>query len=770
MYQYEWDKETGGILLLERDQGMFSKEPRPVYAPELDILGLSQVYNYDAQTQQPYMWAEANNYFYRGEKVFRTNGGTLYSAPRIEFFNDTENQPLLPKGTKLLPVNTAHMVEKNKDLLTILQQNTIRNIYNYYKRKKDKLDCFHVAFSGGKDSIVLLDLVERALPKTAFLVVFGDTGMEFPDTYQAVDMTEARCKEVGIPFYRAQSRFSPCESWEMFGPPSRALRWCCTVHKSAPQTLKIREILGKNNYVGADFVGVRKFESETRSKYSEESYGQKQKGQYSYNPILDWSSAEIWLYIYAFHLPVNASYKKGNSRAGCLFCPMGGGKGDFFQNQSYPEEVGRYIDIIKKLNSRDKGNPAALDSYVENGGWNARKNGRDLVNGQQKYVEKTTANEIKITVRDPRTPWQEWMKTMGDFPVSYTVQPTKDGYEVTAKAGDFATAPSMRRRFKQVFKKSAYCIGCNACETNCVHHCISFKEGLSITDCLHCGACHDIPDGCLVCRSLSIPTGGQEKMKTINSFANHAPKMTWIKDFFEQGDDFWLPENLSLGKNQIPLFKKFLRACNLIDQKTSAVTPLFSFCKTQGLESKATWGILLTNFSYNSQCRWYIKTLEIDRTYQRELVLQLVEETGLKRNDATSVLNAFKRLSEIPFGTILHTFVTQLNGSQISSIRRSPAEVNDPRIILYALYRFAKESDVDQFSLARLLDPQTEDPGMSPVEIFGLSRTSMEQFLNALNAKYPDYITASFTHGLDKVSLNADKTADDILSLWEGWV
>ena len=66
MYQYEWDKETGGILLLERDQGMFSKEPRPVYAPELDILGLSQVYNYDAQTQQPYMWAEANNYFYRG--------------------------------------------------------------------------------------------------------------------------------------------------------------------------------------------------------------------------------------------------------------------------------------------------------------------------------------------------------------------------------------------------------------------------------------------------------------------------------------------------------------------------------------------------------------------------------------------------------------------------------------------------------------------------------------------------------------------------------
>ena len=39
--------------------------------------------------------------------------------------------------------------------------------------------------------------------------------------------------------------------------------------------------------------------------------------------ILDWSSAEIWLYIYTHKLPINEAYKKGNARAGCLLCPMG---------------------------------------------------------------------------------------------------------------------------------------------------------------------------------------------------------------------------------------------------------------------------------------------------------------------------------------------------------------------------------------------------------------------------------------------------------------
>ena len=66
MYSYEWDIKTGG-LLLNSSPLPFSKEPRPVYYKELDILGFDKYWNYDKNDAYPYMWAEANNYWYRGK-------------------------------------------------------------------------------------------------------------------------------------------------------------------------------------------------------------------------------------------------------------------------------------------------------------------------------------------------------------------------------------------------------------------------------------------------------------------------------------------------------------------------------------------------------------------------------------------------------------------------------------------------------------------------------------------------------------------------------
>ena len=71
MYQYIWDEDTGG-LLLTTEQSKFSKEPRPVYYRELDTLGFDRYWNYPKDDHAPLMWAEANNYIYRGRTVART--------------------------------------------------------------------------------------------------------------------------------------------------------------------------------------------------------------------------------------------------------------------------------------------------------------------------------------------------------------------------------------------------------------------------------------------------------------------------------------------------------------------------------------------------------------------------------------------------------------------------------------------------------------------------------------------------------------------------
>ena len=82
MYSYTYDKKTGGILL-NSSPTSFSKEPRPVYAQELDLLGFDKYWSYDKQTESPYMWAEANNYWYRGILVAKLKGGNIYNEPEI---------------------------------------------------------------------------------------------------------------------------------------------------------------------------------------------------------------------------------------------------------------------------------------------------------------------------------------------------------------------------------------------------------------------------------------------------------------------------------------------------------------------------------------------------------------------------------------------------------------------------------------------------------------------------------------------------------------
>ncbi|PKM83777.1 MAG: FAD synthetase, partial [Firmicutes bacterium HGW-Firmicutes-13] len=59
MYSYTYDEQTGGLLLNSTPTN-FSKEPRPVYYRELDLLGFSKYCKYEMQDEFPYMWAEAN--------------------------------------------------------------------------------------------------------------------------------------------------------------------------------------------------------------------------------------------------------------------------------------------------------------------------------------------------------------------------------------------------------------------------------------------------------------------------------------------------------------------------------------------------------------------------------------------------------------------------------------------------------------------------------------------------------------------------------------
>lgn len=182
-----------------------------------------------------------------------------------------------------------------------------------------------VGFSGGKDSLVLLDLVKRAGVK--FVAHYSVTSNDPPENvyYIRKNFPEVRF------LHHKRNLFRLIEDK---GMPTVLHRFCCE---------KLKEDVGAGSVV---LTGVRAEESAKRAKYPElniysrrkehadrtrvrtiESVMEnehkciKGKDKVMLYPILKWTSDDVWQYIHTNKLPVNPCYEKVG-RVGCMFCPF----------------------------------------------------------------------------------------------------------------------------------------------------------------------------------------------------------------------------------------------------------------------------------------------------------------------------------------------------------------------------------------------------------------------------------------------------------------
>ena len=95
------------------------------------------------------------------------------------------------------------------------------------------------------------------------------------------------------------------------------------------------------------------------------------------------------------------------------------------------------------------------------------------------YSEKISDGYLYITVADPKTDWREWLKTIGEPEFPYEVNVLEDKSVVAKVSAVYDKTPAMKT-FKSIFHKTAACVGCGVCESNCRQGAISFKDGLHI--------------------------------------------------------------------------------------------------------------------------------------------------------------------------------------------------------------------------------------------------------------------------------------------------
>lgn len=776
MYSYDWDEETGGLLLNSAQQKM-SKEPRPVYYKELDILGFDKYWNYAKDDSAPYMWAEANNYWYHGRKVASVKGGSLYTAPELVLLEEPE-----PDGKPLIPVNIPLMVAKNHTILEALVQDTIKKVFNIYISYRKKVDIFYVAFSGGKDSVVALDIVQRALPHNEFKVVFGNTDMEFPTTTELVQKLSRKCSDEGIEFLEAASNMTSKESWNIFGPPARKVRWCCTVHKTAPVINMLSDKFANGKLRCVMITGVRGDESVSRSEYDEMSMGKKMAGQYSFHPILEWSSAEIYLYIYSQGLLLNDAYKYGFNRVGCIMCPNSSEKHEYIKRQCFPELVDEYCERITQNSAKDlSGDNAKI--FLETGGWKSRLSGRELkLSEEDRFQLNETSACLKFTVNKLTPVWKTWYKTMGiieensgEIMLEYNSvwrkcresEDENGGLIEIENLGNSKNSIEFIFLFKSVLAKSQYCIFCKTCVAECPHRNISMSDGkVTISDkCIKCHECLKILSGCLYYNSIR-GSKAMKSLKGINKYLSVGVDAEWINSFID--DNSFEP-----GNRKTDVMYGFMTDAGIVAKRK--LTSFGELITRMGTSDANSWALMLCNLAYTPAFQWYIKNIPFNETYyERQLDIDMGEDTTKKAksefwNGFKTILDTNEAFKEIGLGipdiTVKQT--TAGEKKSMNSLVRQPWQDPDPRVILYSLYKFAEAcGDYYHFTLRRLLDHDVDSAGISPTQIFGTDSDSMQQILIGLSINYPEFINASFTLDLDKIDLVNTKSSSDVLELF----
>ncbi len=211
---------------------------------------------------------------------------------------------------------------------------------------------WYLAFSGGKDSCVIKALCDMAGVK--YDAHYRVSSVDPPELVRFIKDVHP---DVSFDFPRDKDG-KVITMWNLIPkkgmPPTQIVRYCC-------QYLKEDGGEGRDKITGVrwdESVKRRKKRSGLevdRTKLDPDNmdadmvrYCMNSKG-FILNPIIDWTTEEVWEFIHRYNIPYCHLYDEGFKRLGCIGCPMATPKEREREFARYPKIKDAYIRAFDRM-------------------------------------------------------------------------------------------------------------------------------------------------------------------------------------------------------------------------------------------------------------------------------------------------------------------------------------------------------------------------------------------------------------------------------------
>jgi phosphoadenosine phosphosulfate reductase len=250
----------------------------------------------------------------------------------------------------------------------------IQSAYEMAEHAGNTLVC---AYSGGKDSDVLLDLCKKS--DVPFVATHNHTTVDAPESVYHIRETyfgligsrgRIECKGNQQIYYHSTGEiaavvnFPKISMWaqkeKKLMPPTRLVRYCCDYLKERKFDNQ-HLLLGvrwaesgkrKNNRGLHEALGSRKakivYQDENDDSHKLTEICMK-NNRIATNPIIDWTDREVWNYTRENKLKMNPLYECGYMRVGCVGCPLASNKNIHMDFERYPKYKKAYILAFEKM-------------------------------------------------------------------------------------------------------------------------------------------------------------------------------------------------------------------------------------------------------------------------------------------------------------------------------------------------------------------------------------------------------------------------------------